>query len=572
MHDLVIRNGTLVDGTGAAACAGDLAVDGDRIVQVGGRAGAGRTEIDAEGRIVAPGWVDIHTHYDGPALWDPQLKPSGQHGVTTVVMGNCGVGFAPVRAADRERLICLMEGVEDIPAATMRAGLDWNWESFPEYLDALERAPCVADTVAQIPHSALRMYVMGERGRDRKAEATEDDMRRTAQLVEEALRAGALGFSTSRTKRHHGADGGHVPGSFAREEELFAIGAAMARAGHGVFQMVGDFARPEHDFEWMTRLSHQYGVPMHYILMQFPEERLKYRELLAHTARANAAGADISALVACRTFGMIFSLDSEKHPFWSHPSYQAIAGQPLAERVRTLRDPQFRRRLLAEAPTSDDAFWREYLCKFDGMFRLGDPPEYEPPAERSVAALASAQGCTPWELMYDMLLEQDGQAMIYFPFFNYVDRNMDTLLEMMRDPHGLLSLADGGAHCAITCDASMPTYLLSHWTRDRTRGEKLGLEEAVHLQTGRTAAAYRLHDRGRLAPGLKADINVIDLQRLRLEPTRWVQDLPAAGRRLLQFAQGYDATVVNGVITVRDDQLTGALPGKLVRGPRARPA
>jgi len=568
MHDLVIRNGTLVDGSGAPTQVGDLAIDGDRIAQVGGRAGAARADIDAEGRIVAPGWVDIHSHYDGPALWDPQLKPSGSHGVTTVVMGNCGVGFAPVRAAGREQLICLMEGVEDIPAATMRAGLNWDWESFPEYLDALERAPCIANTVAQIPHSALRMYVMGERGRDRKAAATEDDMRHMAALVEEALRAGALGFSTSRTKRHHAADGGHVPGSFAREEELFAIGEAMQRAGHGVFQMVADFAAPETDFDWMARLSRRYRLPLHYILMQFPEERLKYRELLARTGAANAAGADISALVACRSFGMIYSLDSEKQPFWSHPSYQQIAALPRAERVRVMRDPQFRQRLLSEAPTSTDAFWREYLCKFDGMFRLGDPPEYEPPAERSIAALAAQRGCSPWETIYDMLLENDGQEMIYFPFFNYVDRNMDTLLEMMRDPHGLLSLADGGAHCAITCDASMPTYLLTHWVRDRTRGARLALEEAVHLQCGRTAAAYGLHDRGRLAVGLKADVNVIDLERLQLEPTRWVQDLPADGRRLLQFAKGYDATIVNGTVTVRNDEFTGALPGKLVRGPR----
>ncbi len=571
MHDLVIRDGTIVDGSGAKAMRGDIAIDGAVITQVGGRAGPGREEIAADGHLVAPGWVDIHSHYDGTALWDPYLKPSGSHGVTTVVMGNCGVGFAPVRRADQERLMSLMEGVEDIPVATLREGMAWDWESFPQYLDAIERAPSMLDRVAQIPHSALRTYVMGERGSDRKQAATAADMQRMAELVEEGLRAGALGFSTSRTKRHHGADGRHVPGSFAEHAELMAIGAAMRSAGHGVFQMVADFSDPGMDFEWMATLSKQFKVPVHYILMQFPEEPRKYRDLLARTAAEVAAGADISALVACRSFGMIYSLESEIHPFWSHPSYAPIAKLGRIDRVRALRDPQLRKRLLSESPTSSDPFWREYMQKFDGMFRLGDPPEYEPPADASVAAIASRRGCKPEEVVYDMLLEQDGREMIYFPFFNYVDRDMNPLLEMMRDPHSLLSLADGGAHCAITCDASMPTYLLTHWVRDRSRGPKLSLEEAVHLQTGRTAAAYGLHDRGRLAPGFKADLNVIDLERLRLSPTQWAQDLPANGRRLLQFAEGYIATVASGEITLRDDRPTGALPGKLVRGPRRRP-
>jgi len=569
MHDLVIRGGTVVDGSGAAAFTGDLAIDGDRIAAVGGRAGPARQEIDADGCLVAPGWVDIHTHYDGQVMWDPLLSPSSQHGVSTAIMGHCGVGFAPVREEHRELMVRVMEGLEDIPGATLRAGLGWNWESFPDYLDVLDGMPRVLDIGTQVPHSALRLYAMGDRGA-RKDPATAEDIARMGAVLEEGLRAGALGFSSSRSRIHTTSDGRHIPGSFANDEELLGIGRAMARAGHGVFEFFSDMDVPENEFSWMTRLSRECGVPVHFIVAQL-ERSTKYRTLLDLTSAAVAEGADISALVACRPVGMLMTLDSEYHPFSHHPSYLGIAEQPLAERVRILRDPEFKRRLLAEASTNEHGFWRKRMQQFDGMFCLGAELDYEPRPEASIAASAAREGRAPLDLVYDRLLENDGAAVIYFPFFSYIDGNFDVLEEMLKHPHSLVSLADGGAHCGIMCDASAPTFLLTHWVRDRTRGPRLALERAVHMHTERNARAYGLRDRGRLAPGFKADVNVIDFNALRLRTPHWAHDLPANGRRLIQYADGYEASVVNGVVTARGGEFTGAMPGRLVRGPQPAP-
>ncbi|TWS94967.1 amidohydrolase family protein [Reyranella sp. CPCC 100927] len=567
MHDIVIRGGLVVDGTGAPAFEGDVAIENGKLVAVGGSVGAGREEIDARDRIVTPGWVDIHSHYDGQVTWDPYVSPSGFHGVTTTVMGNCGVGFAPARPDSHDHLINVMEGVEDIPGTALHEGMRWGWESFPQYLDVLEAMPRVMDIAAQVPHSAVRDYVMGDRGATRAA-ANADHVEAMARIVEQALRAGAIGFSTSRTKLHLAADGSAVAGSFADSTELLAIGHAMARAGHGVFQMVSDLVDPEAEFAWMEQLARQHGVPVHYILVQFEEQPDKWRQLLAMTRRAAEGGADITALVGCRPVGMLINLESRYHPFSEHPSYRAIAHLPLEARIEALRQPALRARLLAEETTSTNRFWRTRMAHFHNMFQLGDPPDYEPPPERSVEAIARASGRRPEEIVLDILTGQGGRDWLYFPFINYADRSLQPLYDMMRHPHTLLSLADGGAHCGLICDASAPSFLLSHWARDRRRGPLLGLEEAVALQSSRGAAAYGLVDRGRLTAGLRADVNVIDFNKLRLEPPRWAHDLPAQGRRLLQHATGYDATIAAGVVTWRHGEATGALPGRLIRAGR----
>lgn len=569
MHDLVIRGGTIIDGTGGAAYAGDLAIDGPRIVAIGDDVGRGREEIDARGRLVTPGWVDIHTHFDGQIMWDPMLSPSGQNGVSTVVMGHCGVGFAPVVPDDHELLINIMEGLEDIPAATLRAGLGWRWQSFPEYLDVLESLPRVLDFATQIPHSALRCYVMGERGR-KKDPATADDVNEMARQVEEALRAGALGFSTSRTKVHTTADGKHIPGSYANTDELLGIGRALGRAGHGVFQCVSDMDKPDYEFGWMTQLSREQNVPVHFILSHF--DRPKFSGLLEHIEAASAQGANIFGLVGGRAIGMLMTLDSDVHPFYMHPSYLEIAKLPLAERVRIMRDPAFKQRILSETTTSTHGYWKPRMAMFETMFRLGDPPQYEPVAEDSIAAQAARAGRTPQDVIYDMLLENDGTEVVYNPLFSYAENSFKPLEDLFNHSNTLVSLADGGAHLGIMTDAAMPTFMLTHWVRDRTRGARIPLERAVMMQTSRTAAAYGLNDRGRLAPGYKADVNVIDFDNLRLDTPYWVRDLPANGRRFMQNAHGYDATIVSGVITTRNGESMNVLPGRLVRGPQRAPA
>ena len=568
MHDLVLRGGTLVDGTGAPARSGDLAIDGSRITQVGGRAGAAQRDVDAAGLLVTPGWVDVHTHYDGQVTWDPYLTPSSWHGVTTVVMGNCGVGFAPARPDRHQWLIGLMEGVEDIPGTALAEGIDWQWESFPEYLDAIERMRRAIDVAAQVPHGAVRAYVMGERGAKNEA-ATPDDVAEMAQIVREALAAGALGFSTSRTLLHRAIDGEPVPGTFATEQELLGIGRALGDVGHGVFELASDLAPESAEFAWMEKLSVETGQPVTFACLQNDFDPQQWRRSLHAAEDANARGAFVVPQVAGRPTGLLLGLESTFHPFSDHPTYRAdLAALPLAERVQRMREPELRARLLAEQPGPNLPIANYIASSLHKLFPLGDPPDYEPPPERSVKAMAERAGCPAHEIAYDLMLQRDGKELLYFPLLNYSDGDFAPIREMLLHPNAVLGLSDGGAHCGIICDASMPTFMLTHWVRDRQRGARLPLEHVVRMQTANTARLFGLGDRGRLTPGLRADVNVIDLDQLRLDPPEMVFDLPAAGRRLVQRARGYRMTVQNGEVIAEHDEATGALPGRLIRGPR----
>ena len=566
MHDLVIRGGTVVDGTGAPSRTADVAIDGGTITEIGDGVGAGKRELDADGLVVSPGWVDIHTHYDGQATWDPDMTPSSWHGVTTVVMGNCGVGFAPVRPDGHDFLIELMEGVEDIPGTALHEGIDWQWESFPEYLDALDRTPRTIDIAAQVPHAALRAFVMGERAHD---DATPDEVAEMARLTREALDAGAAGFTTSRTQIHRSKHG-VVPGTTAPADEVLAIGDAVAEAGHGVFQLISDTIGGEAERAWIVEVARRTGGTVTYSMAQTPPDPTQYRTLLADAAALESEGIHIVPQVPTRPTGMLFGLQSSLHPFITHPTYRRLADLPLAERVAALRTPEVQRALLDEQPATGNPFARFLISRWDAIFPLGDPPDYEPAPEASLAATAKREGRTPEAVALDWLLEADGKALLFAPLASYVDGDHEAIKEMMLHPTSALGLGDGGAHCGLICDASMTTYVLTHWVRDRTRGERIPLETAVHLQTGRTAQVYGMHDRGTLEPGKRADVNLIDLDALRLHVPEMVFDLPADGRRLVQRVDGYKATVVAGEVTFEDGHPTGARPGRLVRFGAAR--
>ncbi len=565
--DLVIRNGNIVDGSGAAPFEGDLAISKGRIAAVGKIAGGGAEEIDAKGRIVTPGFVDIHTHYDGQATWDTRLAPSSIHGVTTVVMGNCGIGFAPVRPQDHDRLISLMEGVEDIPHPVLKEGLKWDWESFGDYLDALERIPHDIDFAAQLPHGALRIYVMGERGA-RREPATEQDIFKMAALAREAMRAGALGFSTSRTLNHRTADGDSTPSYGAAERELVGIAMGLKQAGMGVLQCATDFPGGEAEIGIFRRMVEASGRPFSVSLAQSPAAPNSFRTILNWIKQANDDGLEMRAQVAGRPVGLLLGLGLTLNPFSAHETYKRIENLPLPERVKTLRDPEFRARLLAEAPNADHPFVKSVLSGFGAMYELGDPPNYEPPPEDSIAARAARKGVTPQEYALDVITADEGRGAIYFAFLNYADGSLDPSYDMMRHPNAVLGLSDGGAHVGTICDGSFPTSNIVHWTRDRTRGPKIALERMVAMQTRETAAAVGLNDRGLLKPGWKADVNVIDYDNLRLHGPVIQHDLPAGGRRLMQYADGYDATIVSGRVVYREGKETGELPGRLVRGAR----
>lgn len=567
MHDLVVRNGQIIDGTGAPARAGDIAIDDGRIVSVGGKAGTARREIDAAGRVVTPGFVDVHTHYDGQASWDSQLAPSSWHGVTTIVMGNCGVGFAPVRPDSHDYLIEMMEGVEDIPGTALHEGIPWGWESFPEYMDALERVPRTIDIGTQLPHAALRAYVMGERGAANET-ATADDLAAMSEALRQSLAAGALGFTSSRTDVHRTKKGEHIPGFGVETEELVALGRAAGATGKGTIGVNVDFLDEAAEFDWLRRLQRESGRPVWFLLAQFNDDPEKYARLLQRAVQATDEGEPILAQVAGRPIGFLLGLESSLHPFVSRPSYKQIAKLPLAERLKHMRDPAFRARMLAEKVSHRSDVMRTVTERFDRMFRLGDPPDYEPTADDSLAALAAAQGREAQEIVYDVLLERDGRELIFMPALNYAAGDFSDIAKMMDHPNTIMGLSDGGAHCGLICDASTPTFMLSHWARDRSRGPKLSLEQVVKRQTSETAALFGLNDRGRLAPGMKADLNVIDFDRLRLRAPEMVYDLPAGGRRLVQRAEGYDLTVVSGVTTFENGEATGELPGALVRGAR----
>lgn len=565
MHDLVVRGGLIVDGTGAPAREGNIAVDGDRIAAVGSSVGKGREEIDAKGMIVAPGWVDIHTHYDGQVTWDPYLTPSCWHGITTVVMGNCGVGFAPAKPDRHGWLIELMEGVEDIPGTALAEGIRWNWETFPEYLDSLDTMARVMDVGTQVPHGAVRAYVMGERGAKNEA-ASEADIEQMAALVRDGIAAGALGFSTSGTFLHRAKDGEPVPGTFAGADELLGIGKVLGELGQGVFEVASDLAPETPEFEWMEALAKSTGQAITFALLQSDADPDQWKRMLALTERAAANGTKVTAQISPRPTGLLLNFEGTAHPFQFHPTYRAMAHLPLRERVARLRDSEVRRQLLSETPRFEVPIAAFIMTAFHKMFPLGNPPDYEPAPSASIAAIAEREGRQPAEVALDTLLQRDGREFLYMPLLNYSQFDFEPIREMLLHPNTVLSLSDGGAHCGIICDAGTPTFLLTHWVRDRRRGERLPLEWMVKRQTSETAAMYGLHDRGVLAVGKKADVNVIDFDHLRLSPPELVFDLPAGGRRLVQKAHGYRATVKSGVTTFRDGEATGALPGRLLRG------
>jgi N-acyl-D-amino-acid deacylase len=571
MHDVIVRAGTLADGTGAPLRTADVAIDGERITEVGNLRGErAAREIDADGLLVTPGFVDLHTHYDGQATWDPLLSPSCWHGVTTVVMGNCGVGFAPVHPGSEKWLIQLMEGVEDIPGTALSEGITWGWETFAEYLDVLERTPRAIDVGTQVPHGAVRAYVMGERG-SRNQPATPADIGEMANIVMDGVRAGALGFSTSRTIVHRAVDGEPVPGTFAAEDELFGIGRALATAGRGVFEvapagvMGEDLLAPAKEVEWMRRLSAATGRPVTFALAQHNQAPEQWRELLRVSRAAVNDGSTLLAQVMGRPTSLLVGWQTQTHPFRRRPSYRAIAHLPLEERVAQLRDPSVRAAILSERGP-DNPYDRIVSAGLDRIFPMGEPPDYEPPPERSVAAIAAAEGRAAEEVLYDLMMAHDGKELLMLALLGYSDGNLDAMREMLLHPNSALGLSDGGAHCGAICDASMPTFMLSHWARDRRRGPTLDLAFVVRKMTYETAKTYGLDDRGVVAGGAKADLNLIDFEGLRLRLPKLVFDLPGGARRLVQEADGYVATFVSGVQTMANGQDMGARPGRLVRG------
>lgn len=569
--DLIVRAGTIVDGRGGESFVGDVAIRGDKIVAVGKFDGTALEEIDAAGLTVTPGFVDIHTHYDGQAIWSERLSPSSSHGVTTVVTGNCGVGFAPCRAADHELLIRVMEGVEDIPGVVMAEGLPWDWETFPQYLDALEARPRDIDVGALLPHSALRVYVMGERGAARER-ATADDLQRMRTLAREAIDAGALGFASSRTFFHRTKSGEQIPSYDAADQEVRAIAGALKDAGKGVVQMVLDVPHAS----WATEMQHLLGVvessgrPASFTLGTPNDGAADWLIAMDRIAAANARGAVIKAQVLPRPIGLIAGFDLSTHPFCLCPSYEAIAHLPLAARLARLRDPAFRATLVKESPIEGHPL-AMLARNWDWMFPFAEPPLYEPPLDTSIAAQARAQGRSPAEVAYDLLLNGgDGGGMLYNALGNFYQGNLDALYALMVDSNVVVGLGDGGAHYGAICDASYPTFMLTYWVRDR-RGPRLSLAHAVRALTTRPAETVELRDRGTIAPGFKADLNVIDLDRLELHAPEIRHDLPGGGRRLDQGATGFVATICAGQVIRRFDQPTAARPGRVVRGARAAP-
>ena len=562
--DLVIRSGTVVDGTGAPPRTADIAIDGDRIVEVGLVGSAGRREIEADGAMVAPGFVDIHTHYDGQATWDQRLQPSSAHGVTTVVSGNCGVGFAPVRPRDRTQLVELMEGVEDLPGAVLNEGLSWEWESIADYLDALERRTYDIDVAAQVCHAPVRLYVMGQRGADREP-ATADEIAEMGQIVAAGIRAGALGFTTSRTLNHRTSRGEPTPTLTAAGDELVGIARALGQTGRGVLQVVSDFTDGESEGEMLLEMMRVSGRPLSISLLQTARGS-GYRSRLDLLDRAHAQGLTMRAQVAARAVGVLLGLQGSINPLSRTASFQAVAALPLDEQARRLSQADCRERLVAEL--------REHELTFplERVFVLGDPPQYEPPPEASIGAQARRAGVDAHELYVDLLLADHGRALLYLPYLNYFDGNFEAAAEMIAHPRTVPGLSDGGAHVGTICDASFPTSLLTHWGRDRTRGATLDVSFLVQRQSRTTAEAVGLLDRGLLAPGYKADVNVIDFENLALTPPTMVRDLPAGGKRLVQGARGYLHTFVSGVETYADGRPTGALPGRFVRGDQPRPS
>ncbi|MFK7962560.1 MAG: amidohydrolase family protein [Burkholderiaceae bacterium] len=566
MNDLVIKNATVIDGTGEAQRVANVAVNGESISAVGTGVGSGHREIDAEGLLLTPGWVDIHTHYDGQATWDPDMTPSSWHGVTTTVFGNCGVGFAPVRPGAQKYLINLMEGVEDIPESVLAEGLDFDWESFGDYLNVLERTDRTMDIGAQMPHAALRFYVMGDRGADHAAKPTEDEIEQMGRLLEESLHEGALGFTTSRTTKHKAADGSYTPSLSADEPELFGLARAMKRAGKGVMEVNSDFGAG--DFAHLRAAAEVAGRPLSILLIQVDNAPKLWEETLAQVNQAVADGIDCTAQTGSRAVGVLMSLRSTVHPFSTSPLWLEMASLSDDERIaRLVADASLRERLVSERPSDGHGKWMNQAI--ERTFELGDPVDLEPDPANSIAAQARAKGVDPFAFILDALLANDGHTILLHQFENYTHGDLRVVQTLLESPNTICGIADGGAHVGLICDSSSPTTLLSFWARDRQRGDKLAIEKLVHKQTQATARAYGLLDRGVIAPGYRADFNLIDFANLGVEPPYIAHDLPAGGRRLLQRSTGYRHTFVRGVEVSANGELTGNRPGKLIRGAQA---
>ena len=576
MHDLVIRAGTVVDGTGAPARTADVAISDGIITDVGQVEGGTRREIDADGLLVTPGFVDIHTHFDGQVTWERDLTPSCWHGVTTAILGNCGVGFAPVRPGGEAQLIELMEGVEDIPGTALSQGIQWSWESFPEYMDALAGRELALDVGTQVPHAAVRAYVMGDRAQE---DATDEELEQICAIVHGGLKSGALGFSSGRTSGHRDIHGKPVPGTFAPEEELAAVLKVMDELDAGVFQLVpagvggeitGDVeGAMEVELEWLVRRGESSGRPITFVVMEQPQVD-HWRPWFDAARKANTRGAKLRPQVANRCFGVLMGHQSKLNPFQYRATYRELAKLPLPDRIVHLRDPEVRARILAEQPDYSGPFLMDQIGRraLENVFILGDAVDYEPSPDTSVRAIAAQRGVDPWEVAYDAMLEADGHEFLLWPLLNYGNQCYDGVLAMMEDPISVHGVGDAGAHVGLVCDATMSTYMLTHWVRDRSRGRRLTIEQAVRRMTQDTAALYGLNDRGVLAPGKKADCNVIDMQRLQLERPEQLHDLPGGAGRLVQRAEGYVATIVSGAQTIGNDERTDELPGRLVRGAR----
>ncbi|MCX7863719.1 MAG: amidohydrolase family protein [Novosphingobium sp.] len=566
--DLVIRGGTIVDGSGAPAFAGDVAISGEWIAAVGEVAGRGRREIDAEGLLVTPGFVDIHTHYDGQLIWSQRLSPSSDHGVTTVVTGNCGIGFAPCRPQDRQALVELMEGVEDIPESVATAGLTWDWESFPQFLDAIERRPHDIDFAAYLPHSPLRVYVMGERA-IRREQANPQDLAQMKRLTVEALAAGALGLGTSRMSFHRTSKGEPIPSLGAAEEELHVIAEAMREADRGILQFVSVMSPElvEEEFAMMRELSARSGRTLTYTQAQTPQAPEMWRDILGWLNEANASGARLKAQLFPRPIGMIIGLRASANPFCMSPAWAELADLPLSQKVERLRDPALKARLLSETPQDPANPLFRLARNFAMIFPIGATPDYEPDRAHSIAELARAAGTSPEELIYELMIADGGEPLFLTALGNYADYNLDFVAELLRDPSFVVGLVDGGAHYGMICDASYTTHMLTHWARDR-KGERFSIEEAVRLLAREPAEVVGLADRGLLRPGYRAHLNVIDHAGLTLHPPDIVHDLPGGGKRLHQSADGYVATVCNGKVIMENGRPTGELPGRLLRGPQ----
>jgi len=572
-YDLVIRSGTVVDGLGGTPFLGDVAIREGRIAAIGHVDGQGREEIDAAGRLVTPGFVDIHTHYDGQITWEHSLRPSAYHGVTTVVMGNCGVGFAPVRPDQREMVVSLMEGVEEIPEVVMTAGVPWNWESFPDYLDAIGGRPCDVDFAAQLPHSPLRVYVMGERGANLEP-PTESDLADMRRLTAEALSAGALGVSSSRQLAHRFSDGRPAPSLFTEKDELLALAGGLRDAGTGVFQLAPNTNNPpEEEFALVRMMAEASGRPASFSILSNDEMSPRWRSYVDLMEAAIADGLAIHGQILPRPAGAMFGLDLTFHPFVLNPSYRPIADLPLAEKVKAMRNPELRRKIVSESPDGPNPFIAWVVTQTHLLFPLGSPPNYAPEIDDNLSARAQRAGIDPKELIYDELLKDEGKAIIYFPMGTTGDGRFDGSTDMFGRPGVVVALGDGGAHYGSVCDAAYTTFMLTQYVRgSASTAYRMPVETAVKMLTADPARAVGLEDRGVLAPGYKGDANVIDLDSLQLHRPEVQRDLPAGGKRLMQLADGYDCTIVSGTVTYRRGEPTGALPGRLVRGQQPRPA